>query len=74
MSPKNQGSQASAGELISRQRIAELERALAVSARCLSEMTKTLQKQGFDRSAASATDLIDLSHNILHDRPRRKLH
>ena len=52
MVPENQGSQASAGELIARQRIAELERALAVSERCLISMTKALKKYGLDHSAA----------------------
>jgi hypothetical protein len=74
MVPENQGSQASAGELIARQRIAELERALAVSERCLISMTKALKKYGLDHSAASASELLQVIHKILHDRPRRKLH
>ena len=74
MVPENHGSQASAGELIARQRIAELERALAVSERCLISMTKALKKYGLDHSAASASELLQVIHKILHDRPRRKLH
>jgi seryl-tRNA(Sec) selenium transferase len=74
MVPENQGSQASAGELIARQRIAELERALAVSERCLISMTKALKKYGLDHSAASASELLQVIHKILHDRTRRKLH
>jgi hypothetical protein len=74
MVPENQGSQASAGELIARQRIAELERALAVSERCLISMTKALKKYGLDHSAASASELLQVIHKILLDRTRRKLH
>jgi hypothetical protein len=38
---------AGVSEAIARHRIAELERALAVSERCLVSMTKTLKKQGY---------------------------
>ena len=50
------------------------QRALAVSERCLISMTKALKKYGLNHSAASASELLQVIHKILHDRPRRKLH
>jgi hypothetical protein len=48
-------------EAVSRQRIAELERALAVSERCLISLTKALEKEGYRHSAPSPRELIAMT-------------
>ena len=60
-------------DAVAQQRIAELERALAVSERCLISLTKALEKEGYEHSATSAKELIGMIHNILHNRPRNRL-
>ena len=60
-------------EAVAQQRMAELERAPAVSERCLISLTKALVKEGYRCSATSAKELIGMIHNIRHNQPRNRL-
>ncbi len=54
-------------------RIAELERALAVAARNLGPIAKSLKQRGFMTSAASLRETIAVMRSIVRNKPKKAM-